>query len=347
MSQVESYSYQNPVPLEQGPVERLIDHFPIMSDVLEGYEDRVFLYRADASLAGTFKNRGARRAIHHYYDHGDRRFVVPSAGNALRGAISVAAPLGVELVGVVPTSAPEEKKTGARELWIQAGGHPDDMTLVTHGQVFDDAYAHAKNYIHHRLIEPFDDPQVIAGQGELADEIMNTLPNTRYVIGAVGGLGLGAGLTQRFAQLDTNVETLLAEARGSNSASKTLRSGSEIPLPADNPNRRYGGLCVDRIGHHCLKVMRAHDFDPSNITTAHDQDVEQLADSYETHDRHYLEPSSLVAVGGLINFVNQRRLGPSGDVVVIGTGHNEHPSRLSQHPRGSKLHIASAQILRG
>lgn len=329
------------------PTERLIDHFPVMEEVLEGMEDQVFLLRADNNPAGTFKERGAGAKITELVQRGHTEMVIVSAGNHLRGGVAQAAPLGVKVTGVVPITAPEEKKTGAKALWAECGGNPEDLTLIAVGHTYDDAMRYASSHLSHAALVPaFDDPTVIENQGGVMRDAAYSLPGLTHTVSATGGGGLIAGMTFYAAEHGLGVTPLAVEARGSDSLSQSLYTGSELPVPASNPNRRYGGLCVEKAGHHVLAVLRKHGFKTDDMTTAYDNDVRALASSYGEHDGNYIEPSSLVAVAGLINFINQGRFRETDIVAVIATGHNENPKRLLEFPTQRQMRVASAQVLR-
>jgi threonine dehydratase len=332
---------------ESLPIERLIDHFPVMEEVLEGMEDRVFLLRADDNPAGTFKERGAGAKITELIEQGHTEMVIVSAGNHLRGGITQAAPLGVKVTGVVPITAPEEKKAGAKALWAARGGNPEDLTLIAVGRTYDDALRFATNHLGHAALVPaFDDLTVIKNQGGVMRDAVYSLPGLTHTVSATGGGGLIAGMTAYSAEHSLDVTPLAVEARGSDSLSQSLNTGGELPVAATNPNRRYGGLCVEKAGRHVLAVLRKHGFTTEGMTTAYDDDVLALASSYGESDRNYIEPSSLVAVAGLINFVNQGRFSDTDIVAVIATGHNENPSRLLQFSAKRQMRVASAQVLR-
>lgn len=344
---LEVLSAPNDEPSAPLRVERLIDHFPIMEEVLEGYEDRIHLVRADDNPAGTFKDRGAKEKITMLYDDGARHIAVASAGNHLRGTIQAAAPLGIRLTGALPATAPEEKRIGSEKLWAECGGDPHDLTLISVGSTYDESYGYLREHLPDLpIVHAFDDPVVIDGRKVLAAEIADVLPDVTYTVSANGGGSLLAALTEGFHDLGMPTTTLGVEARGSDSLSRTLESAGDLPVAASDPNRRYGGLCVSKVGHHAVRRLVQLGFTPDRVTQADDTDVLKLIGSYGENETDYIEPSSVVAVAGLINFINQHRFSGSDTIAVIASGHNEHPHRLLQFPAKRSMRIASAHVLR-
>jgi threonine dehydratase len=318
-----------------------------MDEVLEGIEENVHLVRVDDNPAGTFKDRGSDKVVMRLLDAGVCHVGLASAGNALRGGIQEVAPTGMKFTGVLPVTASDEKYYGSLKLWEECGGKPEDLVLIKYGQTYNESLDYLNiTFPTLAKIHAFDDPDVIDGRKTLAYDIAHTLPTVSHTVSANGGGSLITGLTAGFYDLGMSVETLVAEAKGSDSLSRSIVTGSEVPMRASNPNRKYGGLCVDRMSRIALKQLVQLGLTRDRITQARESDVRKLAESYEPGNTDYIEPSSIVAVAGLINFVNQGRFTPSDTVAVIASGHNEHPHRLLTFPSERRMRVASAQVLR-
>ncbi|HEX6416817.1 MAG TPA: pyridoxal-phosphate dependent enzyme [Candidatus Saccharimonadales bacterium] len=301
-------------------VEELEREFPTYARLLGS--DAIFLMNAADNLAGAFKWRGAFVGAHALKEAGATGLITPSAGNALRGGALAAKAAGLEYHGVVPITAPLQKREGARALY-------DDPRFQLHvvGSSFDEALEWALEHPElGKLLHPFNDPNVIAGQGTVADDILESAlgRDIRHIVAPTGGSGLVAGVLQRLAELSrTDITVHAAEAAGSNSLSLSLRAGRVVD--AEAPNARYGGSAVRRIGDYTLSVCR--DADNLRTLTVSDDEVDMLTESYE-QDRYDLwrqdtpnfEPTTLVAVAALKQLVAKH---PGEPMVVIGTGYND------------------------
>jgi threonine dehydratase len=302
-------------------VEKLRDEFPRFAQFLGA--DALYLANAADNLAGTFKWRGAIVGATQLYERGVRSILVPSAGNALRGSALSARFLEIGIHGVVPTSAPRTKSEGAKEeLW-----NDPRFQLHVEGNSFNDSLGWAMDHPElGALLHPFDDPNVIRGQGTILDDILaseNGGEVSRIVV-PVGGAGLLAGILTRRDELqryDIAVDAI--EAEGSHSLSLSL-DNNEIST-ADKPNPRYGGSAVKRIGRYAFEICR--DAKNLHLHVAPDTEVDQLVDSYEAdrydlyrNDTPNFEPTTLVAISGLRQVTHAH---PNEHIVVVGTGYND------------------------
>jgi threonine dehydratase len=322
---------------ERFVVDPLEAEFPRFAQHLG--RDGVWLARADDNLAGAFKWRGAIVGATKLQEQGHDSLVVPSAGNHARGAILAAKILGMNIHVVVPETAPPAKKEGLKELW-------NDPRLTVHavGATFDESLEWAlANPQYGELLHPYDDPNVIAGQGTVIDDIvvylrrMGRLDLLKAVVAATGGGGLAKGMADRLEELGlNNVTTYSAEGEGNDSASRSMRQGERVA--ASGPNPRFGGSAVRVMGEHAFKGYNEHGDKLATIPVSTDE-VDVLTEDYET-DRHDLmrdttpsyEPTSLVGVAA-VKWAAE--LDSEGDIVVIGTGHNAPlwtPKKRVLHP---------------
>jgi threonine dehydratase len=303
-------------------VENLEVEFPYLSMELarEFGARSLFLARADENEAGTFKLRGAYVGTYMQRERGVTRRRLHSAGNFASGAAYAGALLDMETHIFVPGSAPYEKKEGLYRF-----GRPPLIRVHPAGTTLQHAYDEMN--LHPELgekLHPFNDPEVVAGQGTLADDLLRSLPEVQHVVVPVGGGGLLAGLRQRLDELGRYDVLLHAvEAAGSNSMSRSLNQ--HHVTSAELPNLRYGGSAVKEIGDHALQICLAAG-DRIQVSSVTDEEVDTTISSYQ-QSRHDLwrdmlpayEPTSLVAVAGLRDIVKQY---PNDVIAVIGTGHN-------------------------
>lgn len=303
-------------------VEPLEVEFPYFSyELAREFGARgIFLARADDNEAGTFKARGAFIGAYHIKQQGEDKMRLFSAGNFASGAAVAGRLLEMETNIGVPASAPFEKREGLYRFW-----NDSRLRVYPVGQTLEDTSAWMNN--HPELgtaLHPFNDPHVIAGNGTIANDILEKQPDVKHVVVPVGGAGLLSGLLQEFGKLDRDDITIHGvEAQGSNSLSRSLDHGTLAS--AELPNRRYGGSCVKHVGDRALAIcMDARD--RLNLFTVDDDTVDELIASYQQSRRDLwrehlpaYEPTTLVAVAGIRQVARRH---PGEVIVVVGTGHN-------------------------
>jgi len=278
------------------------------------------LLYADDNQAGTFKWRGAFNKAAALKEQGVERVVVPSAGNHARGAVLAARHFDLEATIVVPTTAPPAKKEGLRDLWPST-----QLRIIAQGDNFNQSLEYALDHPELGIpLHPFDDPDVIAGQGTLADDLdRSTSEPVNHIVVPVGGGGLLAGLAQRLAEQDnTRTQLHAVEPVGSNSLSRSLTAGE--PVEVEQPNSRYGGSAVQKIGIETFRIIWENR-DRISMHMVSEEAVDATIADYLSDQRDWrwrlatLEPTTIVAVAGLEHVILQR---PGESVAVIGTGHN-------------------------
>ncbi len=159
---------------------------PILSE-MSGYE--VYLKKENLQRTGAFKLRGAFNKIATLIEAGKKGGVVAaSAGNHAQGVAFSAKHFGIEATIVMPDSTPLNKIQGVKEFGAK---------VILHGANYDEAYAYAINYTKENNLEfvhPFTDDEVMSGQGTVALEMLEEVPNLDAIIVPVGGGGLIAGM---------------------------------------------------------------------------------------------------------------------------------------------------------
>ncbi len=159
---------------------------PILSE-MSGY--KVYLKKENLQRTGAFKLRGAFNKIATLIEAGKRGGVVAaSAGNHAQGVAFSAKHFDIEATIVMPESTPLNKIQGVREFGAK---------VILHGANYDEAYAYAMEYTKENRLEfvhPFTDDEVMSGQGTVAIEMLEEVPNLDAIIVPVGGGGLIAGM---------------------------------------------------------------------------------------------------------------------------------------------------------
>lgn len=201
----------------------------------------IWLKRDDLQRTGSFKERGARHALLCLSPEARARGVIAaSAGNHALGLAYHGAQLGVRVTVVMPVAAPEVKVTRCRSLGAE---------VVLHGADFEAAQVRALQLASAggaTFVHPFDDLDVIAGQGTLALEILEQAPQLDTLVVPVGGGGLLAGVATVVKALRPDVRVIAVEpAHAASFVAAYLHGG---PAPARLAPTLADGLAVARMG---------------------------------------------------------------------------------------------------
>ncbi len=176
---------------------------------------------------GSFKLRGAYYKVSQLTDEEKQRGVIAcSAGNHAQGVAMGASHNGIKSIICLPAGAPLSKVEATRRLGAE-------VVLVP--GVYDDAYKKAlelRDQHGYTFVHPFDDPQVIAGQGTIALEILEDMPDVEVVIVPVGGGGLISGVAYTLKTLKPDVKVYGVQAKGAPSMVESLEKGERICLPS-------------------------------------------------------------------------------------------------------------------
>lgn len=179
---------------------------PLLSEVTH---TNVYLKKENLQLTGAFKIRGAYNKIATLSDEAKEKGVIAaSAGNHAQGVAYSAKEFGIKAIIIMPEATPLLKVTGTRELGAE---------VILHGDNFDEAYKYAKEYsVQHNItfIHPFEDEEVIAGQGTIALEMLDEINDLDIVVVPIGGGGLISGIASAIKQLDPRIKVIGVTAKG-------------------------------------------------------------------------------------------------------------------------------------
>ncbi len=280
--------------------------------------NQVLLKREDLQPTFSFKIRGAYNRLSRLTPEQRARGVITaSAGNHAQGVALAARELGIVATIVMPETTPALKVEGVRSR----GGK-----VVLHGDAFPRALAHALQLAQRdsaTFVPPFDDPDVIAGQGTVAMEILRQQPGALDAIFVpVGGGGLISGIAAYVKYLRPEVKVIGVEPQDSNCLQAALAAGERVVLP--QVGTFADGVAVAQIGAHCFDICR-HYVDEV-ITVSSDELCAAIKDIYDD-TRSITEPSGALAVAGIKKYVAAR--GVSGQTLVaIDSGANVNFDRL-------------------
>ncbi|MGF6097449.1 threonine ammonia-lyase, biosynthetic [Pseudomonas sp. 18175] len=272
----------------------------------------VLLKREDLQPTFSFKIRGAYNKLVQLSNAEKARGVVTaSAGNHAQGVALAARELGIQARIVMPCSTPQLKVLGVRSRGADA---------VLHGESFPFALAHALELAKTSgctFVSPFDDPQVIAGQGTVAMEILRQQQGALDAIFVpVGGGGLIAGIAAYVKYLRPEVRIIGVEPEGSACLLAAMGAGERVVLPT--VDGFADGTAVAQIGAYGFEICR--DWVDEVITVSNDELCSAIKLIYDD-TRSITEPSGALAVAGIRKYVE--REGACGQTLVaINSGAN-------------------------
>jgi threonine dehydratase len=281
--------------------------------------NRVFFKREDLQPVFSFKIRGAYNKIAQLSPIAAQRGVIcASAGNHAQGVALGARTRGIPAVIVMPLATPEIKVQAVAAL----GGE-----IVLHGQDYDQAYDHAVELARDRglvFVHPFDDPDVIAGQGTVAMEILRQQHGDQIdaIFVPVGGGGLIAGIAAYTKALYPRIKVIGVEPEDSAGMYESLRAGKRVTL--DRVGTFADGVAVRRVGEETLRLAKQYVDEILLVTT--DQICAAIQDIFEDN-RAIAEPSGALAVAGLKKYVARENCAER-KLIAINCGANMNFDRL-------------------
>ncbi|ETT61759.1 threonine dehydratase, biosynthetic [Paenibacillus sp. FSL R7-277] len=209
------------------------------------YGCNVYLKREDLQIVRSFKIRGAYNMIRSLSDEDRAKGIVcASAGNHAQGVAYSCKALGIKGKIFMPSTTPNQKIKQVRRF----GG--EFVEVILKGDTFDDAYDEALQACidySMTLIHPFDEPRIIAGNGTIAMEVMESLDKPAdFVFVTIGGGGLAAGVATYIKTVSPATKVIGVEPSGAASMSEAMQSGEVITLK--EINKFVDGAAVKRVG---------------------------------------------------------------------------------------------------
>ncbi|WP_151671223.1 threonine ammonia-lyase, biosynthetic [Nitrincola schmidtii] len=296
-------------------IETPLDEAPALSARLG---NRILLKREDLQPVFSFKLRGAYNRMAQLSDAEKAAGVITaSAGNHAQGVAMSAKAMGIKATVVMPKTTPDIKVSSVRAR----GGH-----VVLHGDTFDEAQAHARRLVEEKgmtYIPPFDDPDVIAGQGTIAMELLRQHGgNIDAVFVCVGGGGLIAGIAVYIKYLRPETRIIGVEPEDAACLKAALEAGEPVTLP--QVGLFADGVAVARVGDHTFEL--AKQFVDEVITVTTDEICAAIKDIFDD-TRSVCEPAGALGVAGIKKYVEQTQA-KNETLVAIASGANVNFDRL-------------------
>ncbi len=289
---------------------------PILSKKLN---HQIWMKREDMQPVFSFKCRGAHNKIRQLADDQKRAGIIAaSAGNHAQGVALSAQKLNIACTIVMPTTTPKIKVDAVSAL---------GATTVLFGDSYDDAYEHAlglSKTSHQLFIHPYDDPDVIAGQGTIALEIIQQLKTPiDAIFVAVGGGGLLAGVLSVFKVVSPSTKVIGVEPENSNCLAVALKENKRVKLKS--VGIFTDGVAVKQIGETTFPLIKDHI--DGVICVSIDEICAAIKDIYN-ETRGIVEPAGALSMAGLKQYIKQHPNESNLNLVAINCGANMNFDRL-------------------
>ena len=296
-------------------IETPLDPAPILSRRLG---NRVLLKREDQQPVFSFKLRGAYNKMANLSPAARARGVIAaSAGNHAQGVALAAQKLECEATIVMPVTTPHIKIAA-----VEARG----ATVVLHGDSYSDAYAHAlalQKKSHATFVHPYDDPDVIAGQGTIGVEILRQWQGPLDAIFvAIGGGGLASGIASYVKRVRPEIRIIGVQPVDSDAMARSIAAGRRVRLA--HVGLFADGVAVKEVGKETFRICRELLDDIVLVDT--DAACAAIKDVFED-SRSILEPAGALSVAGIKTWCERHRV-KDHTFVAIACGANMNFDRL-------------------
>lgn len=294
---------------------------------------KVYLKPENMQHTGSYKVRGAYYKISTLTkEQKEKGIITASAGNHAQGIAYAAKEFGCKAIIVMPTITPLIKVNRTKNYGAE---------VILYGDVYDDACAKAMEIAEtegYTFVHPFDDLDVVTGQGTITMEIIQELPTVDYILAPVGGGGLVTGVATLAKMLNPKIKVIGVEPIEAASMSVSLESGEVITL--DSANTIADGTAVKTVGHNTFPYVQQ--YVDQILTVEDDELIGAFLDMVENH-KMIVENSGLLTVAAL------KQLDLTGKkVVAILSGGNMDVITMSsivQHGLIQRDRIFSVSVL--
>lgn len=296
------------------PLERL-------NQLSQRLNNHIWAKREDMQPVFSFKCRGAYNKLVNLVERGQvtNGVIAASAGNHAQGLALSAKTLGVKATIVMPSITPDIKINAVKRF----GG--EWVNVVIHGDNFDEAAAHAKQLQDEQqlvFVHPFDDWDVIAGQGTVGKEIIEQLRHIDAIFIPVGGGGLLAGIGAYVKAIKPSIKVIGVEHVESASMKAAIEAGELVSL--EHVSVFADGIAVKRVGEKTFDISRQVTDEIVTITT--DELCATINDVFD-ETRTIIEPSGAASLAGIKRWVSDNNA-ENLNLVSILSGANMNFDRL-------------------
>lgn len=300
----------------------IVRHTPLIrnANLSKMFDCNVWLKREDLQVVRSYKLRGAYNMMSQLsQEELERGVVCASAGNHAQGFAYSCKKLGAHGVIFMPVITPRQKVSQTRMF----GEDSIEIKLV--GDTFDDCAAAAKQYTLENgmtFIPPFDHPHIIEGQGTVAVEILEELPDVDFLFVPVGGGGLSAGTGTYFKAVSPKTFVVGVEPEGAPSMCEALKANHPVAL--DAIDRFVDGAAVKRVGDLNFKVCRTVLDDMALVPEGR---VCRTILKLYNEDAIVAEPAGALSIAVLEDYADRIR---GKNVVCVVSGSNNDIDRMPE-----------------
>jgi threonine dehydratase len=267
----------------------------------------VFLKLESLQRTGSFKIRGAYNRLCKV-NGSNRRVIAASAGNHAQGVALAAKLLGIRANLIMPEGTPINKIVAVKHYGAD---------VFLHGNTFDDAYAYARLLEKESgdlFIHPFDDLYVIAGQGTIGLEIIESLSNVDSVIVPVGGGGLISGVSTAIKEMHPRITVMGVQSKNAPSMSLSLKKGTIVEMPVGQTIA--DGIAIKKPGTITFEIAKKY---VDDMISVDDNEIEDALLLLTERKRIVVEGAGAAALAGLLKRKNKFH---KQNVLILVSGGN-------------------------
>ena len=250
----------------------------------------VYLKCENRQRTGSFKIRGATNKIAALVERGEVKSVVASsAGNHAQGVAYAATSFGIPATIVMPANAPIAKVQATEGYGAR---------VVLHGDCYDDAYAKAREICDKEgatFLHPYNDPEVIAGQGSIGLEILSDLPTVDVIIAPAGGGGLLAGIAACVKQINPRVKVIGVQAEGADAIARSFREKKLVCT--DSVSTIADGIAVKAPGDITVELINRY---VDDVVTVSDKEIAEAILLLMERCKQIVEPSGATPIAAIL-----------------------------------------------
>lgn len=251
----------------------------------------VYLKYENQQKTGSFKVRGAYNKIMKRYAEGGLTAVVASsAGNHAQGVAFAASSVGVKSTIVMPRSTPIAKVSATQ-------GYGAEVVLA--GNIYDEAYAKACEICEEtgaEFIHPFDDEDIMAGQGTIALEILRDLPFVDMILVPAGGGGLISGVAACAKQINPRIQVIGVQAEGAPAIANSFRAGKLTS--SDTVRTIADGIAVKTPGQNTFQYIQKY---VDRVVTVSDDEIASAVLLLLERAKQVVETSGAASLAAVLN----------------------------------------------
>jgi len=280
--------------------------------------NKVWLKREDTQPVFSFKLRGAyNKMVHLPPERLAAGVICASAGNHAQGVALSARRLGCQTVVVMPVTTPKLKSDAVRSLGAE---------VILYGDSYSDAYVRAAELERehgYTFVHPFDDADVIAGQGTVGMEILRQHPDPIHAVFVpVGGGGLIAGVAAYIKAVRREIKIIGVQMADSDAMARSIRAGRRVAL--NDVGLFSDGTAVKQVGEETFRM--AQELVDEFVVVDTDSVCAAIKDVFED-TRSILEPAGAMAVAGMKHYAARQEI-RGETLVAVASGANMNFDRL-------------------